>query len=905
VIQASNSEWSSAPVLVRKKDGSVRWCVDYRALNDKTVKDSFPLPNINDCLDALAGTQYFSTLDMASGYYQIEIAEEDRKKTAFISRYGLHEHTRMAFGLCNAPATFQRAIQLVLRGMTWEKALAYLDDINVLGKDFEDELHNLKGVFDRLRKYNLKLKPKKCHLFKTECEFLGKLINRQGVHVTQSKVEAVQKWPVPTCQKDVESFLGFVNYHRDHIQGYAGISKPLYGLTGKCPKFEWKPEHQEAFELLRDKVISAPCLMYPRPEGKFILDTDASNSCIGAELAQEQDGTEKVIAYASKILTPTQQRYCTTRKELLAVITFCRQFRHYLLGRRFTVRTDHHSLVWLLRFRNADGQLCRWLEELAQYDMEITHRPGRKHSNADGLSRIPDTLDSCDCYRAGAQVESLPCGGCSYCQRAHNQWARFHEDVDDVIPLSQHGRMIPVTETEGSIRAIQVETVEANNSRPELQPLADNWMDGYSKEDLREHQLKDSDLHPIIEWLEAKICPSQPELYLQSPATKYLWLCRQQLKMVQGVLFYLWDFRVETRYRLVVPQALKDTVLRQCHDIKSSGHQGRDKTRLILKRSFMWYGMTVDAEIYVKQCAICSVNKKACRRPMAPMEMHHAGFPMERVHLDVLGPFTTSLSGNKYILVMIDQFSKWIEAVAIPETNAEYIAHQFLLHFVVTFGCPLTIHTDQGSNFDGQLFRAFCKLLQIAKTRSSPYHPSSNGQVERCNRTLLQMIRCYVEGNVRYWDRDLPILVMALHATENQSTGFTPNMIMLGKEVITPAEVIMGIADVNQQQYEAPKWIQHLQEVLRKTHALARNMLQAKQRRQKNLYDLRVAEKHYNVGDVLYMRDDSSKVGESKKLRSPWKGPYLVVKANPLLYTLADRKREKIYHHDRLKLCED
>jgi hypothetical protein len=246
VIQPSFSDWASAPVLVRKKDRSVRWCIDYRALNAKTVKDTFPLPNIDDCLDALAGTQYFSTLDLESGYYQILLAKEDRKKTAFRTRDGLYEHIRMGFGLCNAPATFQRAIQRVLMGLTWEEALAYLDDINVLGKSFEDELKNLREVFKRLRKYNLKLKPRKCFLFRTQCEFLGKLIDREGVHIAPGKIEAVKNWPVPKCKKDVESFLGFANYHRQHIRGFAGLTATLYDLTGskKGATFEWQDRQQ-------------------------------------------------------------------------------------------------------------------------------------------------------------------------------------------------------------------------------------------------------------------------------------------------------------------------------------------------------------------------------------------------------------------------------------------------------------------------------------------------------------------------------------------------------------------------------------------------------------------------------------------------------------------------------------
>jgi hypothetical protein len=373
---------------------------------------------------------------MASGYYQIAMAPEDKAKTAFITRYGLFHFTRMPFGLCNAPATFQRAMYLVLRGLTWREVLAYIDDVMILGADFDSHHQNLREVLRRFRQFNLKLKPKKCDLCQTTVEFLGKTVNHQGVSISLAKAKAVADWPVPQDRTQLQSFLGFANYHRDHVQGYAGITAPLYAQSAGKGNIDWGPEHQEAFERVKEALASAPCLVYPQKEGLFVLDTDASDLAIGASLSQVQDGTEKVISFSSHVLHPAQRRYCTTRKELLAVVTFCRHYRHYLLGRKFLVRTDHGSLVWLTRFKNPEGQLARWLEELQQYDMEILHREGRKHRNADGLSRIPDLLGPCDCYLAGSELGTLPCGGCHYCTRAHGQWRRFTEDVDDVVPLA-------------------------------------------------------------------------------------------------------------------------------------------------------------------------------------------------------------------------------------------------------------------------------------------------------------------------------------------------------------------------------------------------------------------------------------------------------------------------------------
>jgi hypothetical protein len=314
------------------------------------------------------------------------------------------------------PGHLQKAMQFVLRGLTWTELLVYLDDIVIIGSSFEHCLTNLRNALLRFRQFNLKLKPKKCQLFKKEVEFLGKLVSSEDIKISPSKAEAVSYWPVPTNRNELMSFLGFVNYHRDHVPNFASLTASLYTPAHEHEKPIWEPAHEEAFLKTKQALSSTPCLAYPKPSDKFILDTDASDVSIGGVLSQLQDGKEVVICYASHVLIKPQRKYCITRKELLAVVKFCRYFRHYLLGRRFVLRTDHNSLIWLMRFKHIEGQLARWLEELAQFDMEIVHRSDKKHQNADGLSRIPDRLQDCDCYHAGSNPAQLPCDSCSFCQ---------------------------------------------------------------------------------------------------------------------------------------------------------------------------------------------------------------------------------------------------------------------------------------------------------------------------------------------------------------------------------------------------------------------------------------------------------------------------------------------------------
>ena len=295
----------------------------------------------------------------------------------------------MPFGLCNAPSTFERLMERVLTGLQWEVLLVYLDDVIVYATNVEDEIRRLGVVFQRFRGANLKLKPKKCSLFQAEVLYLGHVVSEAGVGTDPAKVESIRDWPVPENVRDVRSFLGLAAYYRKFIPNFSMLAGPLFQLTEKSRVFEWGEKQQQAFETIQQKLQASPVLAYPDIETEFLLDTDASNTGIGAVLSQVQDGQERVIAYGSKTLTRAERNYCVTRRELLALVYFLKHFRQYLYGQRITIRTDHASLRWLLNFKNPEGQLARWFEVISEYQFTVIHRPGAKHGNADGLSRRP------------------------------------------------------------------------------------------------------------------------------------------------------------------------------------------------------------------------------------------------------------------------------------------------------------------------------------------------------------------------------------------------------------------------------------------------------------------------------------------------------------------------------------
>ena len=389
IIKHSTSPWSSPIVLVDNKDGTKRFCIDYRLLNKHTVKYSFPLPSIAESLDALDGAKYFCTLDLASGYWQVPLDDDAKLKSAFVVPGGLYQFEVMPFGLCNAPSTFERLMENILTGLQWKILLIYLDDVIVFGSTVQEVIDRLKIILDRLREANLKLKPKKCHLFQTEVLYLGHVVTSEGVKTDPSKVEAVKSWPTPTNPTEVRSFLGLASYYRRFIYKFSEVVKPLTNLTKKDQPFIWSSECEKAFNTMKELLTTTPILAYPRRDAEFILDTDASKFAIGAVLSQVHEGKERVIAYASRTLGRAEQNYCVTRSELLAVVVFLKHFRHYLYGQRVRVRTDHGALRWLLNFKNPEGQLARWLEVITQYQLTLEHRAGRIHSNADGMSRRP------------------------------------------------------------------------------------------------------------------------------------------------------------------------------------------------------------------------------------------------------------------------------------------------------------------------------------------------------------------------------------------------------------------------------------------------------------------------------------------------------------------------------------
>ncbi len=861
VIQPSCSPWASPVVLVRKKDGSLRYCVDYRRVNSVTVKDSYPLPRIDVTLDALGGSKWFSTLDLASGYWQVEVDPMDKCKTAFVTEGGLFEFNVMPFGLSNAPATFERLMERVLAGLHWNTCLVYIDDVIVFSPTIKSHLERLEEVLKRIVEAGMKISPSKCQLFKSSVKFLGHVVSPTGVSTDPEKLRAIRDWPTPTKTKDVRSFLGFCSYYRKFIQGFAGIASPLHQLTEKDRPFHWTPEADKAFQDLKDMFTSPPVLIYPTTNDPFVLDTDASGTGLGSVLAQVKEGKEHAVAYFSKVFSRAEKQYCVTRRELLAIVASLKHFHHYIYGRHILVRTDHGALRWLLGFRNPEGQMARWLEIIGTYDLEIQHRPGRQHGNADALSR-------------------RPCDSCRHCELKESK-------VDEGNGECVH-----------RICAID----SATRTRATYPP----WLRTWPKEELQEWQQNDPAISKILQWKAANRKPDWPEIRGQSQEVKTLWTMWPILEVREGLLYkkFTEKGKLGIEFQLVAPKEIRKEVMQHLHSHRTAGHLGEKKTMANIRQRFWWSHIRDDVKRWCRTCLPCQKRNARHGARTTSLQQEPVGSPMERVAIDILALPVETDNGNNCVVVITDYFSKWTEAIALPDHQAMTVADVLVTEVFLRFGVPRIIHSDQGREFESDLFKGICALLEVQKTRTTPYRPQSDGQVERFNRTLIAMLSKLCSENQKDWDDHLPYVMCAYRATVHESTGCSPNLVMLGREVSLPIDLM----------YPRPKdgpfrcpieYVEWVRDAMCEGFEHVRLNLGRAAERQKRYYDRRAVTQTYSPGEwVLRLYPPGT---SRSKLNYHYIGPYLVIrKTGEVTYEiqLSPQAPTVVVHVDHLKPYE-
>lgn len=894
VIQESSSSYASPIVLVRKSDGSLRLCVDYRRLNLKTRRDAFPLPRIDETLDALSGAKFFSTIDLASGYHQVAVHEKDRDKTAFTTPFGLYEYLRMPFGLCNAPATFQRLMQTTMSDLVLQIVLVYLDDLLVFSSSFQEHLVRLETVFKRLRETGLKVKMKKCHFLQPEVKFLGHQVSAEGIGTDPDKIGTVKKWPIPSTVKELRSFLGFCSYYRRFIEGFSQIAGPLHDVVNVCIKessdprknelfkLAWKPQCLQAFELLKEKLTSAPTLGYADFDSPFVLETDASIQGLGAVLYQDHGGKRKVIAYASRRLRGAErndQNYSSMKLELLALKwAVTEKFRSYLLGSKFTIITDNNPLCHLST-ANLGAIQQRWVGQLAVFDFDVKYRPGRCNSAADALSRKPAADEP------EPESEDAEYDGCvAICNSLRTGTAL---GLDLVAAGIEYGRVRQLRASEAS----EIATRElAQNNTPTLP--------GYSNTELQTFQASDPTLGVVRECWSRQKKPTFHERKGLSKTVRSLLKQWPRISEKDGLLYrVIEDVHAGKIEQLLLPTSLKEQVLKSVHD--QMGHQGIERTLALLRQRCFWVGMHGDVEQWVKGCQRCVLTKMPQPKIQASQVPFLATRPLEVVAMD----YTTlerATDGRENVLVMTDVFTKFSQAFATRDQKADTTAKVILKEWFMKYGVPERLHSDQGRNFESAVIGELCKLYGVKKTRTTPYHPQGNPQCERFNRTLHDLLRSLPPEKKRHWPEHLSELVYAYNVTPHSTTGYPPYFLLFGVLPHLPIDALLGQEQV---EHDQTNWLAVHQERLQDAYQRARECAERKAAERIAHQQGKVYCPPVEVGQLVYLRH---RPPGKNKIQDSW-GPtvYKVVNIQGSTYAVETLEGGPVkrVHRSNLRPC--
>lgn len=839
VIRESCSPWSSNIVIVRKKDGKIRFCVDFRRLNNITVRDSYTIPRIDDILDVLKGNVWFSELDLKSAFWQIEMEEEDKEKTAFsVGQLGFWEFERMPFGLKNSPATFQRVIEKALGNLHLKTCIIYFDNVIVFAKDTEQHLERLEEVFGKLDKAGLKLSPSKCRFFQTSVTTLGHVISNEGIGCDDRKIEAVKNWPIPKNQKELQKFLGFTGFYRKHIKDYAQKALPLTQLLGgskrkkdvsNTKEWYWREVEQKAFDELVSCLSSPPVLAYPDFKLPFTLRVDASKEGLGAVLYQNIEGSDHVIAYASRALKKSELNYPAHKLEFLALYwSVTKRFHDYLYGCQFRVTTDNNPLTYVLTTAKLDATGHRWLADLAAYDFDISYKPGRDNVEADTLSRLPrDGYISHDVFHGLCQGILVTGEWHGYAQTMST------EAYPSMIDLEQVGDIDWVTEQEKD---------------PVLKKLRELLVVGKTFKDARKCP---RDLKPWFrEWHHLYIDPESKVLYRKTSVENKI------------------------HKQLVLPIQQRRKAFELVHN--DMGHFGRDRTFGLLKDRFFWVYMNKDIEEWIKDCERCLRAKHPHLPEVAPLESIKTTQPLELVCIDFL---TVEKSmGYENILVITDHFTKYSQAIPTRNQTAKTTAKALFDNFIVHYGIPKTIHSDQGRNFESSIIKELCMILGINRSRTTPYHPMGNGITERFNRTLIQMLSTLSEDKKHKWKEHIAGLVHAYNCTKHASTGYSPYFLMYGREPRLAVDVCLGLVGQNGSCTETD-YVQQLKESLSYAYDQASKSQSQSSSHQRRNYNKKVRGAVLNVGDRVLVKKVA--FTGKHKLEDKWEKDVYVVVEQP------------------------
>ena len=696
---------------------------------------------------------------------------------------------------------------------------------------------------------------------------MGHIVSRDGLALDPVNSQRICEWPVPKSPSEVRAFLGLRSYYRRFVYKYAFIALPLHRLTQKHVPFEWTDECSTAFQTLKDALISPPIMAFPNFHQPFTLSTDASNYAVGAVLSQVQNGQERVIAYASHVLTRTEKKWSTYDKELWAIVWSVRHFRHYLSCNPFTIVTDHRPLLSLRKLdvmHDPTGRRGRWALELDPYQWTIIHKEGKKHTNADAMSRIPltqqDSMGPKDTKPSPQDDRASP----------------VNLETPFPLPILQD---IPAQSSSVASTTAQVCASDKDNSVVQTTNAAMNGLKHWVQQKKR----------PYLRHVKGKI---QRKLWWQFPKLVLCndLLCREaHTAPGQPVVF-----------QVLIPKTLITVTMNILHGNPCSGHYSADRTFKKALSMCYWPSMRSDLDNFCDSCHTCEAFRKPVPKQRAPLQSIQADRPFQFVCTDIAELPVTS-QGHRYALVVEDHFTKYVSAFPMSDQKATTVGQLLCERYIPEHGVPEELFSDQGRQYESEIIQTICRRLNIKKKRTSPYHPRGNGMVERFNRTLKEQLAKLILENGGEWDHYLPAVVLSFNSTPHSSTGYSPYFLAHGREPRLPAAVTLStpMSSLTPQNY-GTELVRRLDTVFQ----AVRSHREEQRLKREYYFNKHMKFKPYLCGDLVWMDDPTT---QRKKLEPNWTGPYKVICSddNGLLYKLLDlthpQAGPKVVHYDRLK----
>ncbi len=743
-IRVSQSP-AAAPVLFAKKPGGgLRFCVDYRALNAITKKDRYPLPLFNETLRALTTARWFTKLDVRAAFHKIRVKAGDEWKTAFRTRYGLYEWNVTPFGLTGAPATFQRYMNWALRKYLDDFVSAYIDDVLIFSSgSLEDHRTKVRKVLACLDEAGLQLDIDKCEFEQHSVKYLGFIISAgKGIEMDPAKVKAISDWEPPKTVKAIRSFLGFANFYRRFIPNFSDLARPLTTLTRKGALFQWNEKEQNAFQALKQTFVQAPVLAQFSPDAETILEADSSGWAVGGVLSQYDEARNlRPVAYFSKKNLPAECNYDIGDKEMLAIIRCLEEWKAELRSvQSFTILTDHKNLQQFMTKRRLTERQIRWAQYLADFNFQLTWRPGVAAITPDALSRREQELPTEGDERLIEREMQI------FDPRT-NQISQAIKDADSVIKVAR----VTVAPT----------TVAPTDLAPEPSriPLLED-------EELRDLWKETMDQDPQFEETWITVSDQRPSF----PKELNLRLSIAECQIINGVLCY------RGRYWVPNGEPLRTKIMQTIHDSAMSGHPGRHSMLDLMSRSFFWPNVSQDVRRFVRNCAVCGQAKPWREKKQGLLKP----LPVpDRVWSEISMDFITDLppgktTGATCLMVICDRLGKGKIYEAMVSTTAEAVAQRFLDRFVRYHGFPAAIVSDRGVQFVSQFWKRLCQRLDIKRRLSTAYHPETDGTTERANQELEIYLRSYGNYAQDNWEDLLPMAELASNNRTATATGVSP-----------------------------------------------------------------------------------------------------------------------------------